>query len=61
MKENTTVNYKVKIEGLDVYLEKIEKLKELVNELNDLPLNVSLEEDEIKNIADCAEKIKSQD
>ncbi len=53
------MNFKVKIEGLEQLREKIDLLKKTIKEINDLDLKVQVEEDEIKNLSDCAEKIKS--
>lgn len=55
------INLKLKIDNFEEYQEKVEKIKKLLNELNNTTLKLEIEEDEIKDIADCANKLKNQD
>lgn len=55
-KNITTLNFKLKIENFDEYQEKINEIKKLIDEVNKTELKISVENDEIKNISDCAKQ-----
>lgn len=58
--DKINLNFKIKIENIDKVYEKVEKLKELVKEINETELMVKVEPDELKDLNDCANQIKSQ-
>lgn len=55
------MNFKLKIDNFEEYQEKVEKIKKLLDELNNTTLKLEVEEDSIKNIADCANELKKHD
>ena len=58
--DKINLNFKIKIENIDKVYEKVEMLKELVKEINETELMVKVEPDELKDLNDCTNQIKSQ-
>ena len=56
-----TLNFKLKVKNLDEYQSKVETIKKLIEELNDTPLEIVVEPDEIKDINDSVIEIKNSD
>lgn len=56
--DKINLNFKIKIENIDKVYEKVEKLKELVKEINETELMVKVEPDELKDLNDCAHQNK---
>lgn len=55
-KNITTLNFKLRIENFDEFQEKVNEIKKLIDEINKIELELSIENDELKNISDCAKE-----
>lgn len=54
------MEYTVKIKNLEEIQEKLEKIKELTDEINKNPIKVEIVENELKNIANIAKSVNKK-
>lgn len=58
--ENMNMEYTIKIKNIEDTQEKLDKIKQLVDEINQNPIKVEIVENELKNIANIAKSVNEK-
>lgn len=61
MDNEIKINLKLSIKNFDEYQNKIEEVKSLIAEINKTELILEVEQNEIKDLSDCANQVKNSD
>lgn len=55
--ENSKLHFSVEVKNLEEVCSKVQQIKKLISELNDIELDIELVPNEIKNLEEMAKKI----